>query len=89
MDKFAPVDAQCYTRWTAPSRRVSGRWLLYSPPFVLIMHAIPGLIPFGVLSSCSASFELLILIAVAGQAVGQRLFIPAVTIELNAATSTC
>jgi hypothetical protein len=64
---------------------VPGGCFLYSPPFVLVMSALPGLMPFEVFAFLLRSAEMLVLIAVAGPAVGAALFIPAVAIELNAA----
>ena len=58
---------------------------LYSPPVALVMDGIRSVMPFEAFTFLLRSAELLVLIVVAGPAIGLALFIPAVAIELNAA----
>jgi Glycosyltransferase family 87 len=82
---FAPDDARCYYEVDRTQPWVPGGCFLYSPPFVLAMGALPGLMSFEVFAFLLRAAELIVLVAVAGPAVGVALFIPAVAIELNAA----
>ncbi len=80
-----PVDAWCYYGFDAANPWNPDGCFLYSPPVAIVMDAVRGVMPFEVFTFLLRSLEMLVLIAVAGPAVGLALFIPAVAIELNAA----
>ena len=80
-----PVDAWCYYGFDRTNPWNPDGCFLYSPPVAQFMGAIAGVMPFEVFTFLLRAVELLVLVAVAGPAVGLALFIPAVAIELNAA----
>jgi hypothetical protein len=80
-----PVDAWCYYGADpAQPYRLDGCFM-YSPPVALVMDGVRALMPFEAFTFLLRSIEMLVLIVVAGPAIGLALFIPAVAIELNAA----
>lgn len=80
-----PIDAWCYYGFDAADSWNPDGCFLYSPPVALFMDAVRSVLPFEVFTLLLRAAEMLVLIAVAGPAVGLTLFIPAVAIELNAA----
>ena len=80
-----PVDAWCYYGFDSADPWNPDGCFLYSPPVAMAMNAIRDVMPFEVFTFLLRFAETLVLIAVAGPAVGLTLFIPAVAIELNAA----
>ena len=81
----APVDAWCYYGFDPAQPWAPGSCFLYSPPVAVVMNVVQVLMPFEVFTFLLRSAELLVLVAVAGPAVGLALFIPAIAIEINAA----
>jgi hypothetical protein len=80
-----PVDAWCYYGFDPSQPWDPNGCFLYSPPVAIAMIAIKNLMPFATFALLLRVAELLVLIRLAGPAVGLALFIPAVAIELNAA----
>lgn len=80
-----PVDAWCYYGFDRANPWNPDGCFLYSPPVAQFMSTIAGFVPFEVFTFLLRAVEMLVLVAVAGPAVGLALFIPAVAIELNAA----
>ena len=79
-----PVDAWCYYGFDQANPWNPDGCFLYSPPVAQFMHVVRSVMPFDSFTLLLRSAEMLVLIAVAGPAVGLVLFIPAVAIELNA-----
>jgi len=80
-----PVDSWCYYGFDQANPWNPDGCFLYSPPVAQFMSVVAGVMPFEVFTFLLRAVEMLVLIAVAGPAVGLALFIPAVAIELNAA----
>ena len=80
-----PVDAWCYYGFDGADPWRADGCFLYSPPVEAAMGAIRSVIPFDFFTFILRSAEVLVLVAVAGPAVGLVLWIPAVATELNAA----
>jgi hypothetical protein len=80
-----PVDAWCYYGFDPAQPWVADGCFMYSPPVAMVMNVVRDVMPFEAFTFLLRSAELLVLIAVAGPAIGLSLFIPAVAIELNAA----
>ncbi len=80
-----PVDAQCYYQFDPAQPWTADGCFLYSPPVAMVMDVIRSVMPFEAFTFLLRSLEMLVLITVAGPAVGLALFIPAVATELNAA----
>lgn len=80
-----PVDALCYYGFDPAQPWAPDGCFVYSPPVAMVMNVVRAVMPFEAFTFLLRSTELLVLIVVAGPAVGLALFIPAVAIELNAA----
>lgn len=81
----SPVDAWCYYGFDPANPWNPDGCFLYGPPVALFMDAVRSVMPFEAFTLLLRSAEMLVLIVVAGPAVGLALFIPPVAIELNAA----
>ena len=79
-----PVDAWCYYGFDQSNPWDLNFCFLYSPPVEMVMTAIRSVMPFELFVFLLRTAELIVLVVVAGPAVGLALFIPAVAIELNA-----
>src|SRR6476660_8822366 len=79
-----PVDAWCYYGFDQSNPWNPDGCFLYGPPVALVMSGIQSVMSFEVFAMLLRSAEMVVLVAVAGPAVGLALFIPAVAIELNA-----
>jgi hypothetical protein len=80
-----PVDAWCYYGFDPANPWAPEGCFLYSPPVEMVMGTVQTAMSFEVFTFLLRAAELLVLILVAGPAIGLLLFIPAVAIELNAA----
>jgi hypothetical protein len=80
-----PVDAWCYYGFDSTEPWRADGCFLYAPPVATVMEAVRGVMPFEAFTFLLRASAMLVLIRVAGPAIGLALFIPAVAIELNAA----
>lgn len=80
-----PVDAWCFYGFDPTQPWASDGCFVYSPPVAMVMNVVRDVMPFEAFTFLLRSLELLVLILVAGPAVGLALLIPAVAIEMNAA----
>jgi hypothetical protein len=80
-----PVDAWCYYGFDASQPWRADGCFLYAPPVATVMEMVRAVMPFEVFTLLLRAAAVLVLIRVAGPAIGLALFIPAVAIELNAA----
>jgi len=80
-----PVDAWCYYGFDPAQPWDPAGCFLYAPPVAMVMNVIQMAMPFEVFTLLLRAAAVLVLMRVAGPAVGLVLLIPAVAIELNAA----
>ncbi len=80
-----PVDAWCYYGFDPANPWTADGCFLYSPPVAMLMTAIKAVMPFATFTLLLRAAEMLVLIRLAGPAVGLALFVPSVAIELTAA----